>query len=110
MIVSLKTEIVVIKILALPMFNIVSDNVTNADADAGASASASTSASTSASARTNADKGADPSAGAEIGKSKKLLRQKDAQIENIKKTPDLKETNEKLEKELKKYRLKLKTF
>lgn len=46
----------------------------------------------------------------EIGKSKKLLRQKDAQIESMKKTPDLKETNEKLEKELKKYRLKLKTF
>ena len=46
----------------------------------------------------------------EIGRSKKLLRQKDAQIETLKKTPDLMETNEKLEKELKKYRLKLKTF
>ena len=47
---------------------------------------------------------------AEIGRSKKLLRQKDTQIDTLKKQPDLKEANAKLENELKKYRLKLKTF
>ena len=48
----------------------------------------------------------------EIGKSKKILRQKEQQIEQLKKHQpnDLKEANERLEKELKRYRLKLKTF